>query len=96
MLDRHSAEPRRWLPGYVYFRAMPLLSANGTFRTILVLLVIWQVLRIMVRVKNVPRDGPSSPQPRRPKGDVRIEQVQQPSHSMEPLNVEDADFEEIK
>ncbi|MGV9011039.1 MAG: hypothetical protein ACOH13_00450 [Flavobacteriales bacterium] len=75
---------------------MPLLSANGTFRTILVLLVVWQLLRILVKLKDVPRSGPSSPQPRRSKGDVRIEQVQQPSHSMEPLNVEDADFEEIK
>ena len=69
---------------YGYIRAMPLLSANGTFRTIL------------VKLKDVPRGGPSSAEPRRSKGEVRIEQVQQPSHSMEPLNVEDADFEEIK
>ena len=76
---------------------MPLLSANGTLRTILVLLVLWQLLRIVTKVLAAPKTGGAAgTAPRRPKGDIRIEQVQLPRHSMEPLDVEDADFEEIK
>ena len=82
---------------YGYFRAMPLLSANGTFRTILVLLVLWQVLRIASKVLAAKgNSGPNGPAARRPKGDVRIEQVEHPRQSMGPLDVEDAEFEEIK
>ena len=75
------------------FAAMPLLSANSTLRTILVLLVLWQLLRLVTRVMASRGPGPV---PRRPKGDVRIEQVDPPKQPMERLHVEDADFEEIK
>lgn len=79
------------------FAAMPLLSANSTLRTILVLLILWQLLRLATRVRasRGPGGGPG-PVRRRPKGDVRIEQVDPPKQPMERLHVEDADFEEIK
>lgn len=80
---------------------MYLLSANGTLRTILILLIIWQVLRLWmkVRAKNaINRPGATqwaTDQPR-PKGEVRIEKLEEIKHSPPPSDVEDADFEEIK
>lgn len=81
------------------FAAMVLLSANGTLRTILILLIIWQLLRLWMRMQrpgqphNTGRQGPEE---RRPRGDVRIERLKETHHSPVPPDVEDAEFEEIK
>ncbi|MCO6481547.1 MAG: hypothetical protein J5I62_02010 [Flavobacteriales bacterium] len=78
---------------------MYLLSANGTLRTILILLIVWQVLRLWMRVRQR-HDGPNrlrwTTGPQRPKGDVRIERVDEPRNGRPDLMAEDADFEEIK
>jgi len=78
---------------------MVLLSANGAFRTILILLIIWQLLRLFMRLQKGDRGNAghtrTTTDPIRPKGDVRIEQVKEVHHSAPPLDAEDADFEEI-
>ncbi len=79
---------------------MFLLSANGTLRTVLILLILWQLLRLWIRLQRNGQPGPgkarfTKDQPR-PKGDVRIEQLKEIQHSAPPPNAEDADFEEIK
>lgn len=78
---------------------MYLLSANGTLRTILILLVVWQVLRLWMRSQRA-KGGPRAPQrpgePARPKGDVRIERIGGVHHAAPPPHAEDADFEVIK
>lgn len=79
---------------------MYLLSANGTIRTILILLVLWQVLRLWQRL----RGGQEGRQdrlrwtmgPQRPKGDVRIERVDEPRNHRPEMEAEDAEFEVIK
>lgn len=79
---------------------MFLLSANGALRTILILLILWQLLRLWMRLQRV--DGQKGGKTRftndqpRPKGDVRIERLTEIQHSAPPPNAEDADFEEIK
>ena len=81
------------------FAPMYLLSANGTLRTILILLIIWQLLRLWMKVQQNKRPGGAarwSSEPRRPKGDVRIERLEDVERHPPPLEVEDADFEEIK
>ena len=80
---------------------MYLLSANGTLRTILILLIIWQVLRLWMKVRaknanNGPRTTHWATDQPRPKGEVRIEKLEEIKHSPPPTDVEDADFEEIK
>lgn len=80
---------------------MVLLSAWGSLRVILILVIVWQVLRIIVRVHrerqggNVP--GQQRP-PARPKGEVRIERLDRPTDNDRPSQgpVEDVDFEEIR
>ena len=80
---------------------MYLLSANGTLRTILILLIIWQVLRLWMKVRENKKVGATgstrwtNEQPR-PKGEVRIEKLEEIRHSPPPVDVEDADFEVIK
>ena len=80
---------------------MYLLSANGTLRTILILLIVWQVLRLWMKVRENNRSGTpgathwTNEQPR-PKGEVRIEKLEEVRHGPIPLDVEDADFEVIK
>ena len=80
---------------------MYLLSANGAFRTILILLIVWQLLRLWMKMgESKENSGPgnnrwTTEQPR-PKGEVRIEKLEDVQHSVPPLDVEDADFEEIK
>ena len=80
---------------------MYLLSANGTLRTILILLIIWQLLRLWMKVSadrsnsGTARTHWTTDAPR-PKGEVRIEKVADVQHSAAPLEVEDADFEVIK
>ena len=70
-------------------------SFSGTLRTIAVLVILWWVLRLILR-SNVKRPkGPQQPQ--RPKGDVRIEPT--PGNDRGRMNdpdIIDAEFEEIK
>jgi hypothetical protein len=78
---------------------MYLLSASGTLDTILLLIIVWQVLRLILRLnaRHSGSDGQhSSSEPLRPKGDVRIERVEEPRHGVSPPHVEDAEFEEIR
>lgn len=74
-------------------------SFTGTFRIILILLVVWWVLRFFVRMQQ-PKKGSTqqSTGPQRPKGEVRIENVPKHDSSSIPQDgsVTDADFEEIK
>ncbi len=78
---------------------MLLLSANGTLRTILVLLIVWLLLRAWMRSRRPPHGGPpgthwSAPD-HRAKGEVRIERTE-PVRGPHQGPVEDADYEEIK
>lgn len=78
---------------------MLLLSATGTLRLILVLLIVWLVLRAIMRSRQPPPGKPpgahwSAPD-QRPKGEVRIERTETPRRAQQGP-VEDADFEEIK
>ena len=80
---------------------MYLLSASGTFDTILLLLVAWQLLRLVMRLTNKPHNIPSQGQswasgPPRPKGEVRIERLEEVKHSTPTLDAEDVEFEVIK
>gem|GEM_PF-1682892 len=80
---------------------MYLLSASGTFDTILLLLIAWQLLRLITRLNGRSRNSAVQGQrftsgPLRPKGDVRIEHLEEVKHSAPPLEVEDAEFEVIK
>lgn len=80
---------------------MYLLSANGTLRTILILLIAWQLLRYWIRSQQVKRPSAShdvrwTTKEQRPKGELRIEQVEEVTHDVMPLDVEDAEFEVIK
>jgi hypothetical protein len=76
-------------------------SFQGTLRTILVLLIIWWVLRILLRKGRAGTGrGPArwTNDPVRPKGDVRIERTEE--RTDRPPNkdgsITDADFEELK
>jgi hypothetical protein len=80
---------------------MYLLSASGTFDTILLLLIAWQLLRLFMRLTNKEGKTPSEGErwtsdPPRPKGEVRIERLEEVKHSNPTLDAEDADFEVIK
>lgn len=80
---------------------MYALSVNGTLRTILILLIVWQLLRYWIRSQQAKHPGARqsvrwTTREQRPKGEVRIEQVEEVKHDIEPLGVEDADFEVIK
>ncbi|MBL0045093.1 MAG: hypothetical protein IPP33_12085 [Flavobacteriales bacterium] len=69
------------------------------FRTVLVLLVVWLLLRAFMKSKQpssgVPRGTHFSQPDNRPKGEVRIERPE-PGRRAQQGPVEDADFEEIK
>ncbi|MBK9417126.1 MAG: hypothetical protein IPN62_07450 [Flavobacteriales bacterium] len=74
-------------------------SFSGTFRTIIILVVIWMVLRWFMRKHgsgHAMDTGSSAPDRRR--GDVRIENVppSRPSAPRSGGTIIDADFEEIK
>lgn len=87
-------------PGASTFAAMYLLSANGTVRTILILLVLWQLLRLWQRLQGRRPDQGGRLRwtmgPQRPKGDVRIERIDEPRNGRPEMMAEDAEFEEIK
>jgi hypothetical protein len=94
--------------GYLWPSDMTMIEAslNGTFRTILVLLIVWWLLRFFLRMsaqRQVHRPAPgggaqrTNEVPRAP-GEVRVERTAQdkgraPGHG--PVII-DADFEEIK
>lgn len=78
---------------------MLLLSASGTLRAILVLVIVWQVLRIYARYQaERGRQGASAQRPDgRAPGEVRIERADRqgrPGTTNGPIV--DADFEEIR
>jgi hypothetical protein len=91
--------------GYLWPPAMTAIEASfsGTFRTILVLIVIWWLLRMLLR-RQAAR-GPQGPQQqpamdRRRPGDVRIEPSSMGGRTRPDdtprSNIIDADFEEVK
>ncbi|MEZ4791335.1 MAG: hypothetical protein R2811_15170 [Flavobacteriales bacterium] len=75
-------------------------SLNGTLRTILVLVVVWWVLRLVLRYQNSRNTPPAqrTNEPQRPQGEVRIERPGEDGRSggASSGNIVDADFEEIK
>lgn len=77
---------------------MVLLSFTGTLRLILILLIIWLVLRMIMRARGggqPPAGTHWAPNDGRAKGEVRIERpADRPPRPQGP--VEDADFEEVK
>lgn len=79
---------------------MVLLSASGTLETILILVIIWQLLRIWARIQagakaNAQGTHWTSPD-NRSNGDVRIERTDDPRNARQQGRVEDAEFEELK
>ncbi len=77
-------------------------SFNGTLRTILILLIIWWVLRLILRSGR--KSGGKinarwTDDPNRPKGEVRIERLKDDERDKgnKPNGtITDADFEELK
>ena len=78
---------------------MLLLSANGTLRTLLVLVIVWLLLRAWMRSRQPSQGRPAgthwSAPDHRPKGEVRIERTEENRQARQGP-VEDADFEELK
>jgi hypothetical protein len=79
--------------------SMLLLSATGTLRLILVLLIVWLLLRAWMRSRQPQQGKPPGTHwgapDQRSKGEVRIERTE-PMRKAQQGPVEDADFEEIK
>jgi hypothetical protein len=75
---------------------MVLLSVTATLRAILVLVILWQLLRLIGRVQAARRErGPAVGRPDdRTRGEVRIERADRPGRTTGPIV--DADFEEIR
>ncbi len=75
-------------------------SFNGTFRTILILVILWMVLRMFLRAQQAKRQPPvhRTNEPQRPPGEVRIERPTDHGRPSNPSggSIVDADFEEIK
>ena len=79
-------------------------SFSGTFRTIVVLSILWFVLRLLIRRGQRSSNGvngSSTSEQRRPTGDVRLEDGPTPSgqsaSGIRPNEVIiDADYEEVK
>ena len=67
-------------------------SFNNTLRTIAVLLIIWWLLRLLMRA----RTRPMPPGPQRPPGDIRIERPPGRTPRGNDPGIIDAEFEEIK
>ncbi|HQW86377.1 MAG TPA: hypothetical protein PLH93_04285 [Flavobacteriales bacterium] len=78
-----------------------LLSATGTLRIILILVVLWLALRLLLRVQQARQGRPPgthwAPRDERPRGDVRVERADD-RHGARPGGgrIEDADYEEIR
>jgi hypothetical protein len=78
-------------------------SFAGTIRTILILLIIWWVLRLLMRAGKKRGGRPPGTQwtddPNRPKGEIRIENLKDDKRDKDQKpggNITDADFEELK
>ena len=78
-----------------------LLSATGTLRIILVLVVLWLALRLVLRMQQARQGRPPgthwAARDDRPRGDVRVERADD-RHGARPGGgrIEDADYEEIR
>lgn len=78
-----------------------LLSATGTLRIILVLVVLWLALRLVLRMQQARQGRPPgthwAARDERPQGDVRVERADD-RHGARPGGgrIEDADYEEIR
>jgi hypothetical protein len=79
---------------------MCMLVATSAFRTILILIILWLVLRMWIRMQQTskPGSGPARTEDQRPrpKGEVRIERTMPDKPGTFSRDIEDADFEEIK
>jgi hypothetical protein len=74
-------------------------SFSGTFKTILILVIAWMVLRMFLRYQRAQQAPPArrTNEPQRPPGEVRIERTDDKGGQGRPGgSVVDADFEEIK
>lgn len=80
-------------------------SLSGTFRTILVLVIVWWLLRFFLRMQAARRAGstfsnPSAANDRRAPGEVRIEQAVSNGRPRQAgrsgPDIIDVDFEEVK
>ena len=80
-------------------------SLSGTFRTILVLVIVWWLLRFFLRMQAARRAGstfsnPSAANDRRAPGEVRIEQAASNGRPRQGgrsgPDIIDVDFEEVK
>ncbi len=75
---------------------------SGTLRTIIILLIIWWVLRLLMRAGKQRKGAGGmrwTNETGRPKGDVRIERLKDEKRDKDRGtggNVTDADFEELK
>ncbi len=75
-------------------------SFSGTVRTIGLLVLIWLVLRWVLRLQQARQRPPGTTTqrgPQRPKGEVRIENIANPKSAGDAAGgtIVDADFEEI-
>lgn len=79
---------------------MILLSATGTLRLILILLILWMLLRMVVRARQGEAAGRKDTRwardEQRPRGEVRIERAGEERRERGRGPVEDVDFEEIR
>lgn len=88
-------------PGYLWPPPMSVVEASfsGTFRTILVLSILWFVIRLFIRHGQRSTDGSATRAPRRPHGEVRLEDAptRTEASGLRPNAVIiDADYEEVK
>ena len=78
---------------------MLFLSLQGTFRTVLVLVAVWVVLRFIMRFAGASRNARGSyrqaPPDEREPGDVRIERPDRKGGRSNGPDVVDADYEEV-
>ncbi len=74
---------------------MILLSATGTLDTILILIIVWQILRLFVRAQEHNGAIGHRSSDNRSQGEVRIERANDERRTDRNANVQDADFEEI-
>jgi hypothetical protein len=76
-------------------------SFNGTLRMIVILLIIWWVLRSLLKLgqrSGAPKWMSWTNDTSRPKGDIRIERLKDEKRNggSSKGNITDADFEEVK
>lgn len=78
-------------------------SFTGFLRTLLTILVVWWVVRFLIRLymaqraaDHLRKHSQQGPPDHRAKGEVRIERADDPRSTGNRGRVEDADYEEIK